>query len=234
MISIAVIEKEGAERENIESLVMSQKDLYLIGTGKDWYDAIKLTNTVKPDIIIIDSSLVFVDDVEISHMLKRNSPSTAVVILGSRENARFIRQILETGTASAYLLRDTDMDHLVAILRDVYNGKPYVNSFIAARVFWTVMEKRKPHTVPAELSRSRQPDFPARLSRREIGLLAFIAEGCPDKEIAERLKLKSGTVRNYISSAMRKAGCKNRTQIAVYALSNGLILRQPEGNDPID
>ncbi|MDR2618544.1 MAG: response regulator transcription factor [Treponema sp.] len=221
MNSIIAIFDRIQDREKIKTLVSSQNDMELKAVGKDGYDAVKLGKLFKPDIAILDSCVAFFNGVEVPHLLKRHSPSTSIIMLCSLED-RDLMRLTESGTIAAYLLRDADMESITAIIRKVRAGEPYVNSALAARVFWMLTDRCKTHSLKSKTPVNKAP-FPMGLSRTEMRILAFIAEGCRNKEIAEKLKLKDGTVRNCISSAIRKAGLKNRTQAAVYALRNGLV-----------
>ncbi|MDR1567024.1 MAG: response regulator transcription factor [Treponema sp.] len=221
MNSIVAITDRIQDRKKIQTLVSSQNDMELKAVGKDSYDAIKLGNLFKPDIAILDSCVAFFYGVEVSHLLKRDSPSTSIVMLCSLEDKDLMR-LTESGTIAAYLLRDADMESMTAIIRKVRAGELYVNFSLAAGLFWMLADRCKTHSLKSKTPVNKAP-FPASLSRTEMRILTFIAEGCQNKEIAEKLELKDGTVRNCISSAIRKAGLKNRTQAAVYALRNGLV-----------
>jgi DNA-binding NarL/FixJ family response regulator len=217
---IAIIDKI-QDREKIKTLVSSQNDMELKAVGKHSYDAVKLGGIFKPDIAILDSCFAFSDGVEVPHLIKRNSPSTSIAVLCSPESMDLMR-LIESGTIAAYLLRDEDMKNMTTIIRKVCAGEPYVNFYLAARVFWMFTDQYKNNSLKSRTPVTKTP-LPNSLSITEMRILAFIAKGCPDKEIAKRLKLKNGTVRNCISSAIRKTGLKNRTQAAVYAFRKGLV-----------
>jgi DNA-binding NarL/FixJ family response regulator len=227
MISIVVIDDEIQDMERIKHLLHSQGDLELRGFGKDGYDAIRLVNSIKPDIAILDIGLDQFCGVEISHLLKRNSPSTAIVAMGSQADIDLVKRAVNEAVA-AYILKETDFNQLAEILRKVHRGENYFNPLISTLVFRILANLlQKPAADPS--ARAGRKNFPKRLdlsisefSRTEMRILAAIGEGYSNKEIADKLKLSGGTIRNYISRAMRKAGLKSRTQAAVYAVKNGL------------
>jgi DNA-binding NarL/FixJ family response regulator len=124
---------------------------------------------------------------------------------------------------AAYILKEADFNQLAEILRKVHEGENYFNPLISALAFRMVANLLQKETKSSRRELQKKLDLPIPgLSKTEMKILASIGEGRSDKEIADRLKLKAGTVRNYISRAMRKAGLKNRTQAAVYAIKNGL------------
>jgi DNA-binding NarL/FixJ family response regulator len=107
----------------------------------------------------------------------------------------------------------------------VYNGGYFVNASIFIRAFGMISEMNNPRnyfrtTRPGRLPQNRP--VPATVTRTELRIMACVGKGYNNKEIAASLNLKPGTVRNYISSTMRKAGLKNRAQIAIFALQNSL------------
>jgi DNA-binding NarL/FixJ family response regulator len=237
------IDEEGKSR--ISRLISSQKDMLIQGTGKDNYDAIILVKKFHPDIVLLDATLGISDGVEISNTLKRFSPSTEIVIFSSHVEDCLIQGIVK-GKITNCLLIESDMGRLAVILRGIYNGDCYVNPQITARAFQILGEffqgkvpepsteasnqdqnQATVHGSPPGYEFLNEKDycFPINLSRTELRILRFIAEGYPSKKIAETLSLKDGTVRNYISKVMQKTGLKTRTQIVLYAQQNGLAKR---------
>lgn len=226
MIRITLVDNDAQAMANITNAISAQEDLLLQGRGKDSYDAIMLVKKFKPDIVLMDAALEFDNGVEITGILKRHSPSTAIVILSSRIEDRVIFGMAR-GTITSCLLLDTDMDSLVSILRLISQGIFYMSPKITARAFQILAEhfrEKVPGTraVGAKVQAEKNHFQPVNFSRAEFKILYFIAEGYSSKEIAKTLKLKEGTVRNYISRVMKKAGLKNRTQIALYAQQYGL------------
>jgi DNA-binding NarL/FixJ family response regulator len=222
MISIVVIDDEIQDRERIEYLLHSQGDLELRGFGKDGYDAIRLVSSIQPDIAILDIGLDLFCGVEVSHLLKRNSPSTAIIAMGSEAKIDLVKRAIN-GDVAAYILKEADFNQLAEILRKVHGGENYFNPLISALAFRMVANLLRKETKSSRRELPPRLNLPsAGLSRTEMMILASIGEGRSNKEIADKLKLKAGTVRNYISRAMHKAGLKNRAQAAVYAIKNGL------------
>ena len=119
------------------------------------------------------------------------------------------------------------MNRLAAILRGVHGGESYVNAQITARAFQILADFFRGKNPDAQMRDENGHSLLADFSRAELKVLRHIAKGCSSKEIAQNLGLKDGTVRNYISSLMQKAGLKNRTQIVLYAQQNGLGKKNP-------
>ena len=221
MIKIVFVDINEEWKEKIANLISSHKDLMIQGMGKDNYDAIRLVKKFQPDIALLGANLGLSDGIEISYILKRCSPSTEIVIFSSRVEDRLIQGMIN-GKITGCLLLTKDLEYLAVILRSIHRGEFYVNSLISARAF----------EILASLSKEKIPDsrnleekylcLPGDFSRAEFKILKFLSDGCTSKDIANSLGLKQGTVRNYISSIMKKAGLKTRTQVVLYALQNGL------------
>jgi DNA-binding NarL/FixJ family response regulator len=227
MIRTIIIDAKQEHRKRIHKLLSHHEDFYVQGLGKDGYDAVSLISLSKPDIAILDVNLEIINGLDVLPLLKRQSPATLVVILASKVNDGQISKALGSGIAG-FLLKDQDIDELPAILRDIRFGKYYMNPRVSSRIFHIFFEMQDKGR---HLDKSRQANFmskrvhplPKGISKTELQILVCIGEGRSNQEIAEYLNLTAGTVRNYISSVLRKTGVRDRTQIAIYALRNGLV-----------
>jgi DNA-binding NarL/FixJ family response regulator len=221
MIHTVIIDTEEENRKKTNKLLSRHDDFEVQGLGKDGYDAIKLVTSFKPDIAVLGIHLDLINGLDVLPLLKRQSPATLMVILTSKLDDAQISKALGSKIAG-FLLKDPDLDKLPVILKDIHFGKYYMNPQVSTRIF---------HIFSGLSNNDRQLNLRPRgahallaeLSKTELQIMSCIGEGRSNKEIAEYLDLKAGTVRNYISSAMRKTGLRDRTQIAIYALRNGLV-----------
>lgn len=226
MISIVLVEQDIRNLDEISSLISEQKDLEIRGSGRDSYDAIQLVKKHKPDIVLLDTNEKIKKGSDISCVLKRYSPSTAIVFICRRIEDSLIHEMMK-GAITGCLLKDSDLNHLGVILRDIHNGEPYINSHITARVFQILAKyyNDKDHihqeNETVHSNRKSRQNTPADFSKSELKILRCFTQGYSPEEITKKLFLKKGTVRNYICSIMRKAGLSNRTQIVLYAQQNG-------------
>jgi DNA-binding NarL/FixJ family response regulator len=231
MVSLILIEKDKKEKSLLEHMLALHKDLQLKGTGKDSNDAIWLTNNIKPDIMLIHIKQGYKETIDISHLAKQANHHTSVVLLCARADEALIRESLVENTAGI-LLKSSDMDHLSEILTRVKAGEHYINPTIGAcfyRILISMLRKNPPKA-PAvkKQNESAKADFPiAYLSRSEFKILTHIAEGRSGKEIAERMGLKPGTIRNYIVTIKRKTGFKTRAQLINYYINHDLNRKRP-------
>jgi DNA-binding NarL/FixJ family response regulator len=224
MIKIVVIDDRKQDQELINSILSAQKEFEITGFGKDGYDALKLAATHRPHIIIMDMQEDSLAGPELVPLIKRKSPATAVIILSGYEDDVYAGKAISAG-ASGYLVKKTDMNKLPDSVRSVYNGGYFINTTTIIKTFGLLSEMDKYRNVPWNNSVKKQTNksIPACINRMELQIIANIGNGYTNKEIADSLNLKPGTVRNYLSSIMRKTGLKSRTQVAIFALKNGLI-----------
>jgi DNA-binding NarL/FixJ family response regulator len=225
MIRTIIIDAKQEDRKKIHKLLSRHEDFEVQGLGKDGYDAVRLVGSSKPDIAILDVNLDIINGLDVLPLLKRQSPATLVVILASKVDDGQISKALGSGIAG-FLLKDLDLDKLPIILRDIHFGKYYMNPQVSTRIFHIFFEL---------LGKGRQANFiskwvhplPEEISKTELQIMSCIGEGRSNQEIAEYLNLTAGTVRNYISSAIHKTGVRDRTQMAIYVLRNGLVNDDP-------
>jgi DNA-binding NarL/FixJ family response regulator len=214
MIRIIIVSDKESERNIILESVNSQTDISVVGQGRDGYDALKLVSSLKPNIAMLDDSLPMLDGVDITPTLKCRSPDTRIIILTSfYENFRVLKAI--NNGASGYLLKNSLREKIIAGIRTVYENGCLMTPEIAAKAFKMFSD--------ANRNTAKVPPAPSSLSKQELLVVLYIAKGFSNKKISSCLSLKEGTIRNYITAILGKINLKNRTQIAVYAYSIGLI-----------
>jgi DNA-binding NarL/FixJ family response regulator len=223
MIKIILIQSQQKKLDLIRCLLNSQEDFYIAGDGKDDYAALRLAETLRPDVAVIDCHLDSLSGVELIPLIKRKCPTTMVVLLSDHDDERHIFEVFNE-SISGYLLWK-DKINLVNAVRIAHNGGCYVSWGIVLRACSQLFEISQYRGIYRIVSA-----FPGKkgyrrilFSRTEKQIIRFVSEGKTNKEIAECLGLTTGTVRNYVSSVMQKAGIRNRVQIAIFAMKNGLL-----------
>jgi DNA-binding NarL/FixJ family response regulator len=218
MIKIVIADGQDVYRDNVKSFLSTQKDFEIIGTGKDGYEAIKLTVALQPDIVLMDIHLPLIDGAWVSAILKFRSPATSVIILSDFTDDEDIQRAICNGVAG-YLVKASDLDYLARVIRIVYNGDCFLSPKIVTRVFRFISTIATHKTLPIP-GNDKMP-FPE-ISAVETLIMSYIGQGLSNKEIAEKLKLKQGTIRNHISAILKKTNLRDRTQIAIFAITRGL------------
>ena len=221
MITIVLVQNDVRVKDELNTLISTQKDMLIQDMGNDGYDAIMLAKKLKPDIILLDAALGNTGKMEIISTLKRYSPASAIVIF-SNGVKDYLIQGIANGTITDCLLKDSDMVRLDIILREIYRGKHYVNPQLTDRALQILAGFYQGKNVDNEHCQKKKEVFSTDFSNTELYIMRYLSEGYTSKEIAKILFLKVGTVRNYISSIMQKAGVKSRTQIVLYTQEYGL------------
>jgi len=234
MINTVIIDAQKQDRDRIAALISAGGDINILARGKDGYDALKLIGSLKPDIAIMNDQLEFIGSYEIPPLLKARSPSTMVVMLTTKISDYQLYKAA-SNRVSGFVNKETDMDKLPGIIKFISEGGCFISPALAARVLnlFSIKSIRGFNTQsPAAGGKENGPvlKIPPRedptgcLSKMELRILFFISEGMDSNVIAGKLGLAAGTVRNYISSIMRKTGLENRSQMVRYAFNSGLIL----------
>jgi DNA-binding NarL/FixJ family response regulator len=201
----------------------AQEDFEIAGSGKDGYDALKLSAALKPDIVLIDLPGASGDNPGLVPMIKCRSPSTAVIIFGADDNEDHVCKALSEGS-SGYMLDAAAGDELCNAVRIVSRGGCYITGGILERTFTRLVDLIRYRNIYNHFFLSvKKHAIPPNISRTELRIISCLGQGKSIKEISEQLHLAQGTIRNCISSAMRKTGSQNRAQIVFFAIRNGLV-----------
>jgi len=212
MITITIVNKYQDDRAAIAALLKEQADFRVISVGSDGYDALKSATTQRPDIIIMDFHLKDIDSLELAPIIRRSSPSTALLVLCSPDEQKeqnTVANSLKAGI-SGYLLRQEGFDNLASSIRSVFYGGWYISK--------PARDLALHYFTPAA------PDIsPLSFTPTETGILRGIISGQTDREIAKNLNINIYSLRNCISRIKTKTGLKNRAQIIIHALLAGTV-----------
>ena len=214
MVSIAIASGHEHDREEMAALLSQHDNFRIAAIGKDGYDALWSAMKDRPDIIIMDLIMDDADSLELAPVIKRHSPATGIIVLCSHVERSALYRAIRAGI-SGYLSKQEGYGNLAPSVWSVYHGGLYISR--PAR-----SEEADLPAVHAQGARVKQRAFPA-FTPTELGILSGIALGLTDIEIASSLNITVGTLRNYVNQAKKKTGFRNRTQIIIYALLNGMI-----------
>ncbi|MDR2518360.1 MAG: response regulator transcription factor [Spirochaetaceae bacterium] len=225
MISIVAIAAEEADLNGILARFSSQNDFLVRGRGKNGYDALKLVEKMRPDVAVLDICLDMAGGLELIPLLKRKSPQTALLFLSARYDESAVCEAVIREDVRGYLLKNADMDSLIFAVRRASEGGRFISPGIneqVYRILAKLLKTAKEYPTATPQGKAGNAAL-TRISATELRIFASIGQGYSTKEIAEELRLAPGTVRNYISSAMQKTGLRQRTEIPLFALKNGMI-----------
>lgn len=210
-ISILIVDDHSVVRQGVRAFLAAQSGLLIVGEADSGEEAIRLTEELVPDVVLMDLLLPGMSGIEATRRIKQISPRTQVVVLTSYHEDEHIFPALRAGAIS-YALKDIRSSDLIEIVRKAAQGESVLYSRIASRVIQEVRDAR----------RSVPPAF-TKLTERELEVLYMIAEGCSNGLIAEKLILSEKTVKGYVSNILQKLHMMDRTQVAVFAWQQGLM-----------
>jgi len=196
----------------------------IVGEADDTRGAFDLSVQLSPDIILMDLSLPAPGGIETTQRIKRELPSAGIIVLAVSEDEDALFDAIKAG-AAAFILKDVAPDDLVAIIHRVAAGEYLINDKVFAKpaVASRVLKEFRELAIYGQ---EAAPIF-APLSPREVEILDNIAQGMTNKQVAYALSISEQTVKNHMSSILRKLSVNDRTQAVVYAMRQGWI-RMPE------
>jgi DNA-binding NarL/FixJ family response regulator len=217
IIKILLVDDHAIVRQGLRSYIELQPDMQVIAEGGNGFEAVSLTSSTQPDVILLDLLMPGLDGVEATRKIMQNHPQTRILILTSFGDDRQIFPAIRAG-ALGYLLKDIQPQDLIKAIRDVMQGKPQLHPDIVRRLMTAVTEKdEKPVNIQHHLSSELQ-----QLTEREREVLEQIARGLSNREIAEKMFISEKTVKTHVSNVLDKLGMEDRTRAAIWALKHGL------------
>jgi len=214
MLKVAIIDDQEIVRQGLKMVLSGEKDIEVAGEGASGWDALRLCEEHLLDVILMDIKMPDMDGVEATRRIKGTFPSVKIIILTTFEDDEFIFKALKYG-ASGYLLKDAPPVKIIEAIRDARKGGIPIQPRVAAKVVEKLLQ-----TSP------EQPKLPPEvegLTRRELDIICLVGEGKSNREIAGKLYITEGTVKNHLTNILMKLNLRDRTQLAVFALKNRLV-----------
>jgi DNA-binding NarL/FixJ family response regulator len=205
MIRIVIADDHAVVRAGLAQLLGTFPDVELVGTAADGAEAVALSAERRPDVVLMDLEMPVLDGIAATARIRAAQPEVAVVVLTSFSDRERILRALDAG-AAGYLLKDAEPDELGRAIHAAARGEAPLD----------------PRAARALLSSRAATGAAAPLSEREREVLAMVAEGLPNKVIAQRLSISEKTVKAHLTSVFRQIGVTDRTQAALWAQRNDI------------
>jgi DNA-binding NarL/FixJ family response regulator len=221
---ILIVDDHALFRVGIRQILEREPDFEIVAEADDARTAMDAAFATNPDVILMDLSLPAPGGIETTQRVKRELPAAAIIVLSTEEDEDALFEAIKAG-AAAFILKDIAPEDLVMVIRRVVAGEYLINDkvfskpAVASRVLKEFREL-------AVYGQEAAPIF-APLSPREVEILDNIAQGMTNKQVAYALSISEQTVKNHMSSILRKLSVNDRTQAVVYAMRQGWI-RMPE------
>ena len=220
-VRVLVVDDQRLMRDGIASLLDIQNGIEVVGTATNGHEALERAQDLQPDVILMDLRMPVMDGVAATKQIRGQLPNCKVLMLTTFDDEEYIIDALRAG-ASGYLLKDIPAQDLAKAIQAVHTGIYQLDPSVASKVVASLTG-----SLPAPPPVHPRPAIPPlagnELTSREIEVLRLIAQGATNREIASRLIISEGTVKNHISSILNRLGLRDRTQAAIYARESGLL-----------
>jgi DNA-binding NarL/FixJ family response regulator len=215
-------------RQGVKLLLGLQQELHLVGEARTGQQAIELVAQLKPDVIVMDISMPDMDGLEACRMIRRDIPSTQVLMLTMHESEVYFLQALRAG-AAGYLVKKAAPTELYTAIHAVACGGAFLSPDLAKILIRIYQNQTAPPSDTVVLSSSQEagskalaPDLHI-LTPRELEVLVLVAEGKTNQAIATQLGISVKTVQAHRANLMKKLGLQDITQVVRFAVSQGII-----------
>jgi two-component system response regulator NreC len=211
-ISIILADDHPVVRRGMQTILEREADFSIVGVAADGLETVRLTERLKPEILVLDLMMPGLSGLEALRILRERSPRTKIVILSMYSSSAFIAQALQSG-AIGYVLKGCTEENLVRAVREAAAGRRFLSPPVTQIAINAYIEQSKAGTFdPHETLTPRQ---------REV--LQLAAEGKTNTEIAARLNISPRTVENHRAALMQRLGLQNQTDLIRHAMRHGLI-----------
>lgn len=212
MIRVLICDDQDVVREGLRVILDTAPGIEVVGAARDGAEALDLVPQTQPDVVLMDLKMPGMNGVQATRVIRERFPAVCVLVLTTYDADEWVFDAIRSG-AAGYLLKDTPRRGLIEAIKGTAAGKTHVDPAVAGRLFAQV----------SRVAASPRTAVAADLSPRELEVLRLLARGLNNADIAQRLYLSEGTVRNYVSAILAKLDVSDRTQAAVLALRHGLV-----------
>lgn len=200
-VRVLLVDDQVLMRSGLRKLLEIEDSIEVVAEAADGVEALRAVELHRPQVALVDARMPRMDGVELIGLLSRDHADVAAIVLTTFDEDEYVFGALRAG-ARGFLLKDVSPDELVAAIHKAASGETVLNGQVAARVV-AQLKKTEPEPDPT-------------LSTREVEVARLVAAGASNREIAERLFITEGTVKNHVSSTLRKLGLRDRTQLALH------------------
>ncbi|MEW6033383.1 MAG: response regulator transcription factor [Chloroflexota bacterium] len=212
-IRVLIADDHAVVREGTRRILEQEQGLEVVAEAGDGEEAVRLSNELKPDVVIMDIAMPKLDGIEATRRIKSVCPATTVLVLTAYDDDQFVFSLLEAG-AAGYLMKSIRGQELVNAVRAVHAGESVLHPTVARKVL--------NRFVPAPGRPKKREPFEV-LSEREMDILRLAARGLSNKDIADELCISIRTVQGHLGHIFNKLAVSSRTEAVVHALREGWV-----------
>jgi DNA-binding NarL/FixJ family response regulator len=211
-ITVLLAEDHTVVREGLRKLLVAEPDLEVLGEAQTGRQAVVLARKLRPDVIVMDIAMPLLNGLEATRQIRKALPGAKVLILSAHGDDAYIEQAIAFG-AAGYLIKQTSSHDLTRAIREVHMGKIFFSPAVSNRL----------HAQKLEANGKALRKRVARLTSREMEVLQLIAEGLPNKQVADQLGISIKTVEKHRQSLMQKLQIHDAAGLTRYAIGAGII-----------
>ena len=217
MIKILIADDQELMRQSLKIILETEPEFCVMGAVENGKEVIRAIRKEKPDVILMDIRMPEMDGVVCTQIIKENYPNIKIIILTTFDDDEYVFNALKYG-ASGYLLKGISTKELSDAIRKVHQGTAMINGDIASKVV-KLFSRMAQSNIAIAIDEKQTAD----LKQTEWRIIALVGSGLSNKEIAGKLKLSEGTVRNALSTILSKLDLRDRTQLAIWAVQTGVV-----------
>jgi DNA-binding NarL/FixJ family response regulator len=223
MIKVLIADDQELIRDSLQLLIKSDERFSVVETAQDGREAIRLALELCPDVVLMDIRMPEINGIDCVRFIKQKNDRIKIIILTTFDDDEYVYDALKHG-ADGFLLKGISKNDLLSSIVTVHNGGASVDPQTAQKIFNLFGRIANP---PFTVLHEAAGEF-ENLTDQEMRIMQLIGKGYSNKEIMQEIAFSDGTVRNYISNILKKLNLRDRTQIAIFAIQSGLMLKNLE------
>lgn len=212
MIKVVIVDDQEIVREGLKMILSLHEELEIIGEASNGEELLKLMETKKPEVILMDIRMPVMNGIETTKIMKEKYPDVKIIILTTFNEDEYIFEGLKNG-ADSYILKDSGSNEILTAIKSVTQGEMLLNPKVTAKVV-NALNSMKPAS-DTKNKDSEKKKLLGTLTPRELEVAKHILEGKSNKEISKDLFVTEGTVKNYVSKILEKLEIKSRSELII-------------------
>lgn len=221
-IKVLVADDQKILSQGLCTLLSFEEDIDVVGSAENGQEVLNILEEKALDVILMDIRMPVMNGVECTKIVSEKYPEIKILILTTYDDDEYIEKVIKNG-ASGYMLKDLTAERLSAAVRDVYQGNTVMHQEITKKIISGISNSSsKPEKIKLDNCEN--------LSSRELSILKLLAKGLTNSEIALKLFLSEGTVKNYITNLYDKTSIKGRTKLMNFAIESGILKENGDNN----
>jgi DNA-binding NarL/FixJ family response regulator len=222
-ITILIVDDHPVFLQGLRRVLEPEPDIEIVGAAEDGKQALEAAASLAPKVVLLDVNLPSMNGMQVARQLKNDQPNTAIIMLSAYHDENQVLHAIRAG-ASAFFPKDVAPSTLLGAIRQVSQGFYVIDETVLSKPELAEWITERFHEFGAFWE--GQEDLFMPLSKREMDILQLITRGRSNKEVAQELGISYQTVKNHMTSILRKLAVNDRTQAAIYALRQGWIRLQ--------